>query len=205
MILQHVNWTLGKNWFSKSLKCWYILLYNIKNHLLPISSEEKSLSIGKMPSSQWDTCFPHFNFCFKNSDFYHWQQILSVVLLEVICTFTFFFFFGEDICQICKSEYPQFICQLFFEVEKKKKAVLILAAHILTGEDQHGPCARIMRKFMKQFFQSQFLPQTIAILCFSLKNTKTLGYSSSAFCGLPISLGRRLRRYIFLCVVADVN
>lgn len=58
---------------------------------------------------------------------------------------------------------------------------------------------------MKQFFQSQFLPQTIAILCFSLKNTKTLGYSSSAFCGLPISLGRRLRRYIFLCVVADVN
>ena len=93
MILQHVNWTLGKNWFSKSLKCWYILLYNIKNHLLPISSEEKSLSIGKMPSSQWDTCFPHFNFCFKNSDFYHWQQILSVVLLEVICTFTFFFFF----------------------------------------------------------------------------------------------------------------
>lgn len=97
MILQHVNWTLGKNWFSKSLKCWYILLYNIKNHLLPISSEEKSLSIGKMPSSQWDTCFPHFNFCFKNSDFYHWQQILSVVLLEVICTFTFFFFFLERI------------------------------------------------------------------------------------------------------------
>lgn len=90
MILQHVNWTLGKNWFSKSLKCWYILLYNIKNHLLPISSEEKSLSIGKMPSSQWDTCFPHFNFCFKNSDFYHWQQILSVVFLEVLSSLSSF-------------------------------------------------------------------------------------------------------------------
>lgn len=85
--------SFGNYWFTefcRSSKCWHISLYNLKNSFLPMPlpiSPEKMLSIRKLMVA--DPSFQKFLFCLK-VEFSHWQQILSVVSLEVIgslCSF----------------------------------------------------------------------------------------------------------------------
>lgn len=99
----------GKYWFSgscRSSKCLihFIIQYINKNISLNISTNfirkvYKYWEAVKLTVA--DTCFPKTqNFAGKHR-FYHWQQIFSVVLLEVTGSLVPF---SENVCQIPKSE-----------------------------------------------------------------------------------------------------
>lgn len=86
-----VDWSFGKYWSGVLVvysKCWQISLYNIKNQITFLNITTllilKVLGTSKLSNKLTvaDTIFPKSDFLWKLK-FYHWQQILSVVYLDM--------------------------------------------------------------------------------------------------------------------------